>query len=89
MDVFEAIYTCRSIRRFRPDPVPVELVDRAIEAATMAPSGTNAQSWRFLVIRDADLRARLGELYRRGFREAYPPDRVAGANTPTLRRVLT
>jgi nitroreductase len=89
LNLFEAMYTARSVRRFRPDPVPDELVERLIEAATQAPSGTNSQSWRFLVIRDAALRRELGELYRQGFREVYDAGRVAGENDPGRRRVLT
>ncbi len=55
--LFEAIYTQRAIRRWKPDPVPPELIRRVIEAATKAPSGSNQQPWRFLVVTDADKRA--------------------------------
>jgi len=55
--LFEAIYSQRAIRRFRPDPVPRELLRRVIEAGTKAPSGTNRQPWAFLVVEDAADRA--------------------------------
>src|SRR5947208_5302745 len=60
---FEVVDTQRSVRRFRPDPVPEALVRRVLEAATKAPNGSNLQTWRFLAITDAAIRARLGELY--------------------------
>ena len=72
VDLLEAIYTTRSIRRFSPEPLPDELVERVLDAAIRAPSGGNSQTWRFVVVRDPTLRAQLGELYRQGFREAYP-----------------
>ena len=51
-DLWEAIYSQRAIRYYSPEAVPEDLVWKVIEAATMAPSGTNLQPWRFVVIRD-------------------------------------
>jgi nitroreductase len=50
-DLWEAMSTARSIRRFRPDPVDDEVLARCLEAATWAPSGGNQQPWRFVVMR--------------------------------------
>ncbi len=50
MDVIEAIRARRSIRRFKTEPVPRALVERLLEAATLAPSGKNLQPWSFLVL---------------------------------------
>ncbi|MBN8926071.1 MAG: nitroreductase family protein [Rhodospirillales bacterium] len=66
IDLFDAIYTARAQRRFRPDPVPEELVDRVLDAAIRAPSAGNAQNWSFVVVRDADQRRAVGALYRKG-----------------------
>jgi nitroreductase len=63
--LFEAIYSARSIRRLKPDPVPEELITQILDAAIRAPSGGNAQSWAFLVVRDPDLRQKLGAIYRK------------------------
>src|SRR5205085_9805812 len=63
--LFEAIYSARSIRRLRPDPVPEELITRILDAAIRAPSGGNAQSWGFVVVRDPKLRRQLGIVYRK------------------------
>jgi nitroreductase len=63
--LFEAIYSARSIRRLRPDPVPEELITAVLDAAIRAPSGGNAQSWAFIVVRDPDRRQQLGAIYRK------------------------
>jgi nitroreductase len=63
----ELLTTTRSVRR-RLDltrPVPVEAVRECLEIALQAPSGSNRQSWQWLVITDAELRREIGELYRR------------------------
>jgi len=64
--LFEAMYTARSIRKLSVDPVPEELITRVLEAATQAPSGGNAQDWVFVVVRDPELRQKIGEVYRKG-----------------------
>ena len=68
MDIglFEAIHSARSLRRFRPDPVPEELLTRVLDAAIRAPSAGNAQNWAFVVVRDPAQRQRLGAVYRKG-----------------------
>ena len=52
MEFFEVIQTQRSIRRFKPDPVPDDLIWKMIDAAIRAPSGSNLQPWVWLVVRD-------------------------------------
>ena len=52
MEFFEVIHTQRSIRRFKPDPVPDDLIWKMIDAAIRAPSGSNLQPWVWLVVRD-------------------------------------
>jgi nitroreductase len=64
MDVFEALYTTRAMRRVKPDPIPEDIQKSILDAAIRAPSGGNSQNWRFLLIDDADLKAKLGPLYR-------------------------
>jgi len=60
----EAIFTQRSIRRFRPDPIPMEDIHLVIEAAVRAPNGGNQQIARFLVVTDRDILRQFGALYR-------------------------
>lgn len=55
MELFEAIFTRRSIRNFKPDLVPDELIGQMLSAAMTAPSAGNQQPWQFIVIRKRDL----------------------------------
>lgn len=57
--LFDAIYTTRALRRLRPDPVPEDILFQLIDAAIRAPSGQNAQDWRFVVITDSILKERM------------------------------
>ncbi len=54
----EVIRSRRDIRRFRPDPVPPELIEKIIEAGHMGPSVGHSQPWRFIIISDAETRER-------------------------------
>jgi nitroreductase len=56
---FEVLYTTRALRRLEPDPVPDEALFRLIDAAIRAPSGQNAQDWRFIVVTDAALKMKM------------------------------
>ena len=71
--LFEAIYTQRALRRFKPDPIPDSVVERLIEAATKATSGSNGQPWAFVVVRELEMRQRIGEYYRRAWNAAAGP----------------
>jgi nitroreductase len=64
--LFEAMYSARSIRKLGADPVSEGLITRVLEAATQAPSGGNAQDWVFVVVRDRELRQKVGAVYRKG-----------------------
>jgi len=59
--------TQRAIRRLKPDPVDDALLLHLIELALKAPTGSNAQSWEFVVVRDPAVKARLGTLNRRAW----------------------
>jgi nitroreductase len=63
MPLGEAIFTQRSIRKMRPDPVPVEHLRLIVEAAVRAPNGGNAQPGRLLVVTDREKIAAFGQLY--------------------------
>jgi nitroreductase len=67
-DVFEVLETTRSVRR-RLDydrPIPPELIERCIDAAVQAPTGLDRESWRFVVLTEAEPKERVAELYRSG-----------------------
>ncbi|MCP4265210.1 MAG: hypothetical protein GY777_06490 [Candidatus Brocadiaceae bacterium] len=59
MDVSEVIKRRRSIRRFKSDPIPDEKIKLLLESARLAPSGTNTQPWRFIVVKDDDTKNKL------------------------------
>jgi nitroreductase len=64
MDLREALYTTRAMRRVKPDPIPVDVQARILDAAIRAPSGGNTQNWRFVLVDDRDLVAELAPIYR-------------------------
>ena len=95
IDVFEAIHTCRAIRYLKPDPVPDELIKKILDAAIRAPSGSNRQSWHFLVVKDAATRRYPGALQEgvRRVRAVHihvpPREGVAQATKDRVRKSAT
>ena len=67
-DLYEAIYTTRSMRRLKPEPVPPELIVKVVEAATMGPSGGNRQPWKFVIVRDTETKAFVAERYLKAWK---------------------
>ena len=67
MPLREAMETQRSVRRLLPDPLDDAIVLRCIELATKAPTGSNAQSWEFVIVKDAQVKQRLARQYRRAW----------------------
>jgi nitroreductase len=63
MDLFDAIHTRRSIRKFTGEPVEDALIEKGLRAAMMAPSAGNAQPWEFVVIRDRALLERIPAIH--------------------------
>jgi len=53
----------RSIRKFKPDPIPDEYIEKILEAARWAMSGGNGQPWQFIVVKKKETREKLGKLY--------------------------
>ena len=60
----DAIFSLRAIRRIKPDPIPDADLKTILDAARQAPNGANRQPWHFVVLQDAHVRKRFGELYR-------------------------
>ena len=61
--LLELVKARRSIRRFKPDPIPDEYIDKIIEVARQAPSGFNMQPWEFVVVKDMALRDKIIDLF--------------------------
>ena len=64
MDVYEALYTTRAMRRVKPAPIPESVQRKILDAAVRAPSGGNMQNWRFLLVDDPEVRRGLAAIYR-------------------------
>ena len=71
--LFESIYSMRALRRFRPDPIPDEVLFQLFDAAIRAPSGQNAQDWRFIVITDPAVKKKMQGWAEIGW-SRYQPD---------------
>src|SRR5439155_1437803 len=56
--VYDVLAARRDVRRYRPDPVPEQVLLRVLEAGHQAPSVGHSQPWRFIVVRDAAVRER-------------------------------
>lgn len=85
----ELLTTTRSVRK-RLDlgrPVPIELVRESLEVALQAPTGGNSQSWHWIVVTDAGLRARIGDYYRQAFASYRDSARYAGRVTGSDERL--
>ncbi len=81
LPLLEGIRTTRAIRRLRPDPVPLALVQKVCEAGTYAPSGGNRQPWKFIAVMDAERRRWIAERYRVAF-HSYIAPAVEAAKSP-------
>src|SRR4051794_19384080 len=69
MDVFEAMRNAPTSRRFTDEPVAPEVLRRVLDSARFAPSGGNRQGWRVVVVRDAERRRAIRDLYLPHWRE--------------------
>ena len=85
MDLKEVMYNCRAMRRLKTDEVPEEMLIELIAAANQAPSGSNAQKARYIVVRDPEVRRQLADENRR-HAEPYIAPAVADPNTPEKRK---
>ncbi len=70
--LFEAIYTTRALRRLKADPIPQEVLFQLFDAAIRAPSGQNAQDWRFVVVRDPEVKGWMQAWAKEGWTRYQP-----------------
>ena len=66
--IFDVMYQCRAMRRLKPDPVPEEMLLQLVDAALHGPSGSNAQNWSFVIVRDAGQKTLIQDAWRRAWR---------------------
>jgi len=61
----EVVKSRRAIRKFKPDPIPDEYIEKILDVARWAPSGGNAQPWEFIVVKDPEMKQKIEDLYLR------------------------
>jgi len=59
VDFYKVIRTRRSVRSFKKDPMPEEVLNRVLEAARVAPSGSNRQPWKFILVKNETLKQKM------------------------------
>ena len=79
MDVYEAVRTRLTVREFKPDPVPDEVVEKLLRAVLWAPSSRNRQPWHIVVVRDSETLRKIGSIASSGRFLADAPMAIAVA----------
>lgn len=77
MDIYEALYTTRAMRRLKPDPIPYNVQARILDAAIRAPNMD--QQWRFLLVDDPAIKSQLAPLYLRAWERLFEQFGVSAA----------
>lgn len=80
MEFTEILQNRRSIRKFKPDPVPDSAVDELLEAARLAPSASNLQPWRFVVVKSDEMKEKLAAVTPYKFAVRAPVVFVCGVD---------
>jgi F420 biosynthesis protein FbiB-like protein len=79
MDLHDFLRSRRSVRRFKPYPVPDSTIRKILTTATYAPSAHNRQPWRFVVLTDESSKARLADAMAIDFRRDLEHDKLSEA----------
>ena len=66
MDVYQAIKSRRTVRDYKPDPIPEDLLHKILQCARWSPSSSNTQKWSFIVIQDRETLENLGNIATQG-----------------------
>ena len=94
MDLHHFLRTRRSIRRFKPDPVPGSVIQNILTTATFAPSAHNRQPWRFVVVTDPSVKQYLADAMALDFerdllRDGLPPEKIQSQITRSKDRITS
>jgi len=84
MDVLEAIFNRRSVRAYKPDPIPENVMQKLLQVLRAAPSAANKQPWKFIVVADKELRQKLVTDCRGQKFLAQVPVVIIGCGIPEL-----
>ncbi len=74
-DFLQLLKSRRSFRRFKPDPVPQEILLKVLEAARYSPSAANSQPWEFIVVQDTAMKKNITQSLSSGYKEVRKIDR--------------
>ena len=66
MEIYHCIRSRRTVRNYKPDPIPEPLIQRILQAARRAPSSSHSQPWHLIVIKDPGMLKALGEITTQG-----------------------
>src|SRR5438132_10117068 len=80
-ELFEILHSTRAMRRLKSDPVPDHLIRQILLAGQAAASGGNNQRWRFLVLKDPEIKKKVQVYYKKAFDEGVGP-RYASSPPP-------
>jgi nitroreductase len=86
--LFATLYSSRALRRFRPDPIPEDIIYQLLDAAIRAPTGHNRQDWRFVIVTDPAAKQKMQEWSERAWTMAfaeYPTTEAIDALPKTAR----
>lgn len=73
MEIFEILHTTRAMRRLKPDPVPDTLIHEILQAGMSAANGGNRQHWRFLVVKDPEIKRQVQRYYKKALDDVVAP----------------
>jgi nitroreductase len=83
MDAMTALTTRRCVRKYKPDPVARELLEKIVDAGRLAPTARNVQPWEFVVVTDAERRRKLADISEFGKFIADAPACIVVLSKPT------
>jgi len=94
IDLHSFLRTRRSIRRFKPDPVPDSVIENILTTATYAPSAHHRQPWRFIVVRDSSAKTRLAQAMAQDFErdlthDGLPSEKIQGQIKRSKERITS
>ena len=85
---FDLVGNVRAMRRLKPDPVPIELLRKVLEAGVQASSGQNTQPWKFVVIRESEAKQWFAEHYLAAIESRFGPVHVNSDDDSPMSRQL-
>ena len=71
ISALEAIHSTRAIRRFKPDPIPEDVLWAILDAAIRGPTGANRQNWGWVVVRDAEAKRQIAVWFKQEYDNTY------------------